>query len=360
MVGRRILRVLLRPDVLFLVIALFIPLLDLILPRAFHLADLITPIFVYAILALGLNIVTGHTGLLHLGVAAFMAIGVYAYAILTCEIYPYRLGFWPAIVMVPFIGAVAGVVLGSPSIRLRGDYLAIVTLGFGEIVQDVLKNVDTITQGTQGINPLPYPSFFGYTFTPEHSLPFYYLYWGFLLGAVVFCRSLENSRVGRSWAAIREDELAAACAGIDPARTKLISFATGAGLCSLAGALWAALLSSSGEPGNYDFLVSVIALCMVIVGGGRGVLLGALLVVGLDSIVLSKLTLWIAQGSSETNTHVFMTPSNWKFMIFGMALIVMMRFRPMGIFPLRPIRLGAGAARSSLSDRPKPEESGST
>jgi branched-chain amino acid transport system permease protein len=270
------------------------------------------------------------------------------------------LGFWPAIVMVPFIGAVAGVVLGSPSIRLRGDYLAIVTLGFGEIVQDVLKNVDTITQGTQGINPLPYPSFFGYTFTPEHSLPFYYLYWGFLLGAVVFCRSLENSRVGRSWAAIREDELAAACAGIDPARTKLISFATGAGLCSLAGALWAALLSSSGEPGNYDFLVSVIALCMVIVGGGRGVLLGALLVVGLDSIVLSKLTLWIAQGSSETNTHVFMTPSNWKFMIFGMALIVMMRFRPMGIFPLRPIRLGAGAARSSLSDRPKPEESGST
>lgn len=345
---RRLRHHLLHPDAVFLLIALVIPLADLVLPQAFRTTDLLPPIFVYAILALGLNIVTGHTGLLHLGVAAFMAIGVYAYAILTSEIYPYRLGFWGAIALVPWIGAAAGVVLGSPSLRLRGDYLAIVTLGFGEIVQDVLKNVETITQGTQGINPLPYPTFFNYAFRSDESLPFYYLYWLFLLGAVVFVRSLENSRIGRSWTAIREDELAAACAGIDPARTKLLSFATGAALCSLAGALWASLLGSSGEPGNYDFLVSVIALCMVIVGGGRGVLLGALLVVGLDSIVLSKLTTWISQRGPAGSASVFLTPSNWKFMIFGMALILMMRFRPVGIFPLRPSRLSvhAGSGRT--------------
>lgn len=349
---RRLLNRLKHPDAIFLAVALFIPLLDLVLPRSFRLSDLLAPIFIFAILALGLNVVTGYTGLLHLGVAAFMAIGVYAYSILTCEIYPYRLGFWSAICIVPWIGAAAGVVLGSPSLRLRGDYLAIVTLGFGEIVQDVLKNVDSITQGTQGINPLPYPTFFGYAFHPEQFLPFYYLYWAFLLLVVLFCRSLESSRVGRALAAMREDELAAACAGIDPVRTKLMAFAIGAAICSLAGALWASLLSSSGEPGNYDFLVSVIALCMVIVGGARGILLGALLVVGLDSIVLSKLTTYLSQRSAGAVSNVFMTPSNWKFMIFGLALILMMRFRPSGIFPPRSIHLTAEAGGRAKTPNP--------
>lgn len=347
---------LVHPDAIFLAIALWVPLLDLVLPSAFRLTDLLPPIFIYAILALGLNVVVGYTGLLHLGGAAFMAIGVYAYAILSSEIYPYRLGFWSAVALVPWIGAAAGVVLGSPSLRLRGDYLAIVTLGFGEIVQDVLKNVESITKGTQGINPLPYPVFFGYAFQTEAIVPFYYLYWAFLLLVVLLCRSLENSRVGRTLAAMREDELAAACAGIDPARTKLLSFAIGAGICSLAGALWASLLSSSGEPGNYDFLVSVIALCMVIVGGARGILPGALLVVGLDSIVLSKLTTYLAQRGIGASANVFMTPSNWKFMIFGLALIFMMRFRPSGLFPSRPMHLSVlagGAART-----PPPEEGG--
>ena len=326
----------LRADVIFFAIAVLIPLLDAVLPGAWQIGRDMRPIFLFAILGLGLNIVTGFAGLLHLGVAAFMAIGVYSYAILSAEIYPFRLGFWGAIVLTPVIGALAGLVLGAPTLRLRGDYLAIVTLGFGEIVQDLLRNVETITRGTQGINPLAYPTLFGYTFVPEVYVPWYYLFLAILLVVVVVNRNIEGSRLGRAFVSLREDELAATCMGINTVKIKLMAFALGAALASLMGGLFAAYLNSTGEPGNYDFAVSILAVCIVIVGGIgsiSGVLVGALVMVGLDSLVLVKLAQWLDSRGLSSSANVISTPNNWKFLIFGLALILMMRFRPEGLVP---------------------------
>lgn len=294
-------------------------------PIAPHGAELLRPIFIMAILALGLNILTGFTGILNLGVAAFMAVGAYSYAILTCDIYPFQFRFWGATGLTLIIGLVAGLALGLPTIRLRGDYLAIVTLGFGEIVQDSLKNMDVITKGTQGINPLPAPPFSAY-----------YLFLGALALVVLLNRNLQRSRVGRAWIAIREDELAASCMGINPMKMKLLAFSLGAAQCALAGALWASYLGSSGEPGNYDFQISIIALCIVIVGGMgniAGVLLGALVVMGFNSIVLETVTNFLKAHQLISSTNVFTAPGNWKYMLFGLALILMMRFRPEGLLP---------------------------
>jgi branched-chain amino acid transport system permease protein len=328
----------LRADVIFFAIAVLIPLIDAVLPGAWQIGRDMRPIFLFAILGLGLNIVTGFAGLLNLGVAAFMAIGVYSYGILSAEIYPFRLGFWGAIAITPLIGAVAGLVLGAPTLRLRGDYLAIVTLGFGEIVQDLLRNVETITRGTQGINPLAYPTFLGYTFVPEVYEPWYYLFLAILLLVVIVNHNVEGSRLGRAFVSLREDELAAACMGINTVKIKLMAFALGAALASLMGGLFAAYLNSTGEPGNYDFTVSILAVCIVIVGGIgsiSGVLVGALVMVGLDSLVLVKLAQWLENRGLSSSANVISTPNNWKFLIFGLALILMMRFRPEGLLPSR-------------------------
>jgi len=325
-----------RAEGILLAIGFSIPLIDAVLGsvglRDWRIGNEVCQrVLVYAILGLGLNVVIGYTGLLHLGVAAFMAIGVYAYAILTCNIYPYQIGFWPALLAVPAIGAAAGILLGAPTLRLRGDYLAIVTLGFGEIMQDVIKNVERVTQGTKGINPLPPPSVPGYAFTSEHYEPWYYLFLAILAGLVVLVRNLERSRLGRQWMSLREDELAATAMGINPVRTKLMAFAIGAALCALAGVLWASKLTTTAEPTTYDFSMSITVLVLLIVGGLgslKGVLAGAGIVMGFD-IVLNKLT----GAMGATGANVFLTPNNWKFLVFGLALVVMMRFKPLGIFP---------------------------
>lgn len=321
------------------IIILSVPLIDTLLPRGSRISEFAPQIMIYALLGLGLNIITGYTGLLNLGVAAFMAIGAYAFAILTCEIYPFQVGFWGGLLCSAFIGALAGVLLGLPTIRLRGDYLAIVTLGFGEIVQDILKNLDNITKGTQGINPLPYPSLFGYTFTSDSYRAWYYLLLAVLLLVVLISRNLERSRAGRSWIAIREDELAATCMGVNSVAAKLGAFSIAAAVCSLSGALWASYLGSTGEPSNYDFQVSVLALCIIIVGGmGNiyGVLVGAALMIGFNSVFLVKLSEAL-ESSTATNLSVFASPNNWKYLIFGLALILTMRFRPEGVLPSQRI-----------------------
>lgn len=326
---------------ILLLLAALIPLLELVLPPGWHFGELLRPIFLMAILGLGLNILTGFTGLLNLGVAAFMAVGAYSYAILTCDIYPFQLGFWSATGLTVLIGLAVGLFLGLPTIRLRGDYLAIVTLGFGEIVQDVLKNLDTITKGTQGINPLPPPTFLGYAFTSEKYQPWYYLFLAFLAIVVLLNRNLQRSRVGRAWISIREDELASACMGINTMKMKLLAFALGAAQCSLAGALWASFLGSSGEPGNYDFQISVMAVCIVIVGGMGsigGVLLGALVIMGFSRIVLDNFTSFLKAHELVSSTNVLAAPGNWKYLLFGLALILMMRFRPEGLLPSRQVR----------------------
>jgi len=335
---------LLRLDVALLVVALFIPLFD----HWFHLG-LSSPLrqcLVYAILALGLNVVTGFTGMLHLGMAAFMAIGAYAYGILTCDIYPFQLSFWPALAATTVIGVIAGALLGAPTMALRGDYLAIVTLGFGEIVQDVLKNLESITQGTRGINPLPGPVMFGHRFGTESPYPWFYLYLGFVVVIVIVCRNLERSRTGRAWLAIRGDELAARCMGIPAVRMKMLAFATGAAIAAIAGALWASLYTSTGEPANYDFQVSVLALCIVIVGGMgsiTGVLVGALAMIGFANLLLPRTASWLQEQGWVTQASVFGNPNNWKYLVFGLVLVLMMRFRPDGILP-RSVGRRAGAS----------------
>ena len=330
---------------ILLIIALLIPLLDQVLYAtglgAWAIGnDVCQRVLIFTLLALGLNVIVGYAGLLHLGVAAFMAIGVYAYAILSCDIYPFRMGFWGALIAAPIICALAGLLLGSPTLRLRGDYLAIVTLGFGEIVQDVLKNLDNITKGTQGINPLPPPSVFGHALKVSVYQPWYYLFLGFVVLAVVAVKNLENSRLGRQWVAIREDELAATCMGINPVRVKLKAFAITAAVCGLAGVLYASKLETTAEPTSYDFNVSITVLCILIVGGTgslRGVLMGSAMVMGFD-ILLKKITEALQAAGLTASGNVVLTPSNWKYLLFGLALVLMMRFRPEGIFPSSRIR----------------------
>jgi len=338
-------------DLGLLALALALPLVDRLaggIGITLGLVDPMKAIFIYAILGLGLNIVTGFTGLLHLGIAAFMAVGVYAFAILTADTYPFQIGFWPALLLTLPIGALAGFLLGAPTLGLRGDYLAIVTLGFGEITQDVLKNLDTITKGTQGINPLPAPTVFGYEFQADTPAPWYYLFLGFLVVAFVCNRNLERSRIGRAWMSVREDDLASKAMGIPPVRTKLVAFASAAALAAFSGGLWASSLSSTGEPANYDFQVSILALCIVIIGGMgnlSGVLVGALVMIGVNDIVLQKLFAWMGALGLTSTGSVFGSPNNWKFLLFGLALILMMRYKPYGLAPSRAPRKRVDAKR---------------
>jgi branched-chain amino acid transport system permease protein len=346
------------------------PLIDLAFP-SIQLSGPMRTVVVYAILALGLNVVVGWTGLLNLGIAAFMAIGAYAFGILTAEIYPFQVGFWWALLLSGAIGAFAGWLLGAPTLRLRGDYLAIVTLGFGEIVQDGLKNLQAITKGTEGINPLPKPTVpFGaaiqsgleivgiasapaatkaaevavagsanwFEISSETPARWFYLYLILLAVVIFFCRNLEFSRLGRQWFAVREDELAARCMAIEPDKAKLKAFAAGAALAAIAGALFASHLASTGEPANYDFQVSILALCIVIVGGIgsiTGVVLGAIVMVGLSNVVLPALTQAMQRAGIGSTENVLSSPDNYKYLIFGLALVLMMRFRPDGIVHTR-------------------------
>jgi len=330
----------LKPEWILLAAALLLPLADVGMSaiglRSWAVGNEVCQrVIVFALLGLGLNVVVGYTGLLHLGVAAFMAIGVYAYAISSCSIYPFQIGFWGALILAPAVGLLAGLLLGSPTLRLRGDYLAIVTLGFGEIVQDVLRNLDPITQGTQGINPLPPPGFFGHPLSATSYQGWYYVYLAILVAVVLIVRNLEKSRLGRQWVSVREDELAAGCMGINATRAKLSAFAICAAICALAGVLYASKLETTAEPTTYDFMVSITVLCILIVGGMgsiRGVLFGAAIVMGFD-IFLKKATEAMQQAGLSGSDSVFLTPSNWKFLFFGAALVIMMRFRPYGVFP---------------------------
>jgi len=314
-----------------------LPLLEAVLPTAYHISGPVRTIFILSLLGFGLNIVTGYTGLLNLGCAAFMAIGAYSYAVLTSSIFPFQIGFWWGIAASCVIGLLSGALLGLPAIRLRGDYLAIVTLGFGEIIQDLLRNLDYITKGTQGINPLPYPSFGTLTIDSTRPMAWYYFLLIIIFAMYLLSSFIEHSKLGRRLQAVREDELAARSIGIPVAKTKLCAFSLSSGLCAMSGALWVTYFSSTGEPGNYDFNISVMALCMVIVGGlGQlnGVLLGAFLIIGTNSIVLAKLGAILASYGLTSTTNVYSSPTNWKYLLFGLALVLVMKFRPQGLVTL--------------------------
>lgn len=306
----------------------------------------------YVILALGLNIVVGFAGLLDLGYVAFFAIGSYVWGIVgshqltiitgipvNIQVLPWL--FWPMLIVTALIAALFGVLLGAPTLRLRGDYLAIVTLGFGEIVPIVFLELDKYTNGPNGIIGVQPPAFPGADWTT--SLPYYYLILA-LIALVLFANiRLRDSRLGRAWIAIREDEIAAASSGINLVNTKLLAFAAGAFLSGVAGAYHAAKLGGV-TPDDFSFNDSVIYLAMVVIGGlGSipGVIVGALVVYSINEFILAQLD---TLGTNPTSiihpiyasiNHVIpgFTFGNIRNLVFGIILVVVMIFRPEGLIP---------------------------
>jgi len=313
----------------FLILAI-LPILPFMPPK---LGGEIKTILVFCILALGLNVVVGYTGLLQLGIAAFFGIGAYITGILTVDQFPFRWSFWTAMVAATLGAGIAGVLLATPTLRLRGDYLAIVTLGFGEVVKFAIKNLENITNGSKALNPIPDPSIAGLDIDWTNSYRGYYYLALFVLAAVVLLlRNLEDSRLGRAWMAIREDELAATCMGINAARVKLSAFALGAALAGLAGSLYAVSLDQTGGPDSYTFNRSIQVLCFLIIGGMgsiEGAIVGTLVLLGYDNLLTPLLDGWIQKPGRSFKF------SDVKLIVFGLALILMMRFRPEGIFPAR-------------------------
>lgn len=302
------------------------------------LGDQLPTVFIFAILALGLNVVVGYTGLLHLGIAAFFAIGAYTAGILTTAAYAFELPFYVALIVGPLLAALLGLLLGAPTLRLRGDYLALVTLGFGEVTKSALKNLQSITAGTQGLNPVPppqTPDWLNLDWASDYR-PFYFLTLGVLILVVILLRNIELSRLGRAWVAIREDELAANCMGLNPAKLKLAAFALGSGLAGLAGVLYATRLTSTSDPNAYDFNRSIFMICCLILGGlgnRLGVLLGVFLLVGFDNILCPIIDAQIQHRFPASGGKIYLQFTGWRLFVFGMALILMMRFRPEGIIP---------------------------
>jgi branched-chain amino acid transport system permease protein len=236
--------------------------------------------------------------------------------------------------------ALAGVLLATPTLRLRGDYLAIVTLGFGEVVKVSLKNLENITRGKQTLNLIERPVEFP-TQPYAEALVMYFIALALIAVAVAVLLNLERSRLGRAWIALREDELAATSMGVQAVRSKLIAFAIGSALAGLAGAVYVTNLTNTSDPdSSYEFNTSIITLCCLILGGLggiRGTLLGVLILQGLDAVLIPRLDELIAVVSP--NAPELARLKSWRLMVFGLSLILMMRFRPEGLLPAQRTRL---------------------
>ena len=320
---------------------------------------------VWILLALGLNIVVGYAGLLDLGYAAFFAIGSYAFAILASGQFNIHISFWILLPLSAFIAAIFGVLLGAPTLRLRGDYLAIVTLGFGEIVPRVFRNATPITGGVNGIVGIDQPKLppvFGWNgnfgFNP---VPYYYLILVIIIVSIFLINNLRNSRLGRAWMAIREDEVAAAATGINTLTTKLLAFALGASFSGFAGTYYASKLFLV-VPESFSFqAVSVVVLVMVVLGGMgnmRGVIVGAILIYFIQTYLLIQLPGWIASATAALNID-FLTKldvggyvQRSNYLIFGIILAGIMLLRPQGLIPSaqRKVELELGTSDEAVSD----------
>lgn len=273
--------------------------------------NIMSTALMYVVLGLGLNIVVGIAGLLDLGYVAFYAVGAYAYALLHLH---FGLGFWTVLPIGGLFGALFGILLGIPVLRLRGDYLAIVTLGFGEIIRLILENWNEFSRGPSGIANIPRPGFFGVEMSLETSLIyFYYLMIAMVLFTIFVVNRLQHSRIGRAWFALREDEIACQAMGIDKTRTKLTAFALGATWAGMAGVFFAAK-TTFVNPASFTFLESAIILCIVVLGGMGsiiGVIAGALILILLPEYLRAL--------------------ADYRMLAFGALLVLMMVFRPQGI-----------------------------
>ncbi|MFZ5898125.1 MAG: ABC transporter permease subunit [Bacillota bacterium] len=312
--------------------------------------DVVTQVGIYVALAIGLNIVVGFAGLLDLGYVAFYASGAYIYAIfatsqagnfISWAHFPISgMWFWPFLFFGLVVAAVFGVLLGFPVLRLRGDYLAIVTLGFGEIIRIVLNNLDkpvNITNGPKGLTPIQPPELFGLVLNqPIH---YYYMVLIIIVITIMIARRLDNSRIGRAWAAIREDELAARSMGIPLVRMKLLAFASGASFAGVMGVIFAAKQTFI-DPSSFSFMESIGILAMVILGGMgsvAGAVIGAVAVVVLQLQVLKEFSDYLGQLSLAgiINIPSQLDPAKYERMVFGAILVLMCIFRPQGLLPAK-------------------------
>jgi len=341
---------------------------------------------VFVLLAIGLNVVVGFAGLLDLGYAAFFAIGAYTYGMLASQQlissplhHALHVPFWIALFIGLFVAAGAGALLGAPTLRLRGDYLAIVTLGFGEIVPRFFRNMKDWTSGVNGISALDPPSLpvwftgpwvntdFGwinnFKFQSFNATAWYVLIFILVIASVLGVNNLYGSRLGRAWMAVREDETAAAAMGVNTVSTKLLAFAIGASFSGFAGAFYGAKLSLV-SPDNFTFIVSITVLSMVVLGGmGNipGAMIGGLLLYYvlyyfLPAAPQQATALAQSLGLDSLNHAV---PNGWpgigefisrlKFILFGLILVSIMLLRPQGLLPSR---LRAQELKRGVHDEP--------
>lgn len=309
---------------------------------------------IYVAMALGLNIVVGFAGLLDMGFIAFFAVGAYTYGIfatgqannfISGELFPLSgESFWIFILIGGFIAGIFGILLGLPVLRVKGDYLAIVTLGFGEIIRIIFNNLEkpvNITNGAMGLSSIRPPDLFGFQFTFPHQ--FYFIVIGILLIVIFAVRRLEHSRLGRSWKAVRENEIAAQSMGIPLIRTKLMAFAIGASFSGMMGVVFAAKQTFI-DPTSFTLIESITILVMVVLGGMGsvpGVILGASLVTILNLQVLTEFTSWLNQLSQQGILEVpnALSPSKMQRFIFGMILILVAIFRPNGLIAAKNRKL---------------------
>lgn len=287
--------------------------LCVIFPLVFstYQTNILISALIYVVLGLGLNITVGLAGLLDLGYVAFFAVGAYSYSLLYEH---FGITFWLALPMGAAIGALFGLVLGFPILRLRGDYLAIVTLGFGSIVKIVLENWGDFTHGPSGIANIPRPGFFGMEMNLSQATTYvYYIMIVLVLITILVTNRLKDSRIGRAWIALREDEIACVAMGIDMAKTKLSAYALGAAWAGLVGVIFAAKTTFI-NPASFTFMESAIILSIVVLGGMGsifGVILGAFILILLPEYLRAF--------------------SEYRMLVFGLTMVLMMIFRPQGI-----------------------------
>lgn len=337
----------------------------------------------YVLLALGLNIVVGFAGLLDLGYIAFYAVGAYMYALLSsphlatnfvwiAETFPNGMhnSIWLVVPLGAGVAALFGVILGAPTLKLRGDYLAIVTLGFGEIVRIFMNNLNApvnITNGPQGITRIDPISLFGTSLAGTRGsrgmvdifgwkIPsvaaYYYLFLVLVLLAIFLCIRLQHSRIGRAWMAIREDEIAAKAMGINTRNVKLMAFAMGASFGGVSGAMFSAF-QGFVSPESFTLMESIVVLAMVVLGGmGHvpGVVLGALLLAGLPELLRHFVV--PAQEMLFGAGNVIVDAEIGRTLLFGLAMVLVMLFRPKGLWPSP--QHGVKKTPAPVPDTPQP------
>jgi branched-chain amino acid transport system permease protein len=312
----------------------------------------------YVLLALGLNIVVGYAGLLDLGYIAFYAVGAYLYGMLASphladtfpairEMFPngVHLNIWLVMILAAVLAGIVGMILGAPTLKLRGDYLAIVTLGFGEIIRIFLLNLDrpvNITNGPKGISQIDALSVFGFNMGRRHTLEigdwsytfqpvtlYYYLLLFFVVLTVVISYRLQDSRIGRAWMAIREDEIAAKAMGLNTRNLKLLAFGMGATFGGVSGVLFASF-QRFVSPESFTLMESVMVVAMVVLGGiGHipGVILGALVLAGLPELLRH------VAGPLHEMTGGRLGPEILRQLLIALAMVVVMLLRPKGLWP---------------------------